>query len=479
MKIALFLLFTSQFFSIFQMFALGTYPVTMFDVGVIAFMGVAIKRLLWDGEILEFPRTLATLCLFGIVITSLISAINPILEGNSVKQIQIMKTGSHFLYLVLLTILCSGLKIKITDWKFSIQAVLIFAIGVHLFGIYQLIARALDLPLAWISLNSVSFAARGGYDLSSINQGDVRQLSLNYGSFYRATSIFSEPSTLASFCMFILTALLVPFLRNTRNFIPSKKFNIILAVLTIISLFLTFSLTALSLFVGLLIFAFATERSKKSIKLLKMVAVTALIIISTNVIVEYATDISVSGLFTQRVSGIVSKYTGGRAETTEGESFFGRLSTIKYALEVWYCYPITGIGIGCYYYFNINEAHGFSDSGLFACLAETGILGFVMYIGILSGLFIQFKRFVFSPYYLNLSEDSKMLSHFSFYNILLVMIASFTSNTFVASYFWFEVGMFYSIQSIVFREMGNSVMRIQIMKVPLKVLFAHSQPIQK
>ncbi len=468
MKIALVLLFTSQFFGIYQIFALNTYPVTMFDVGMLAFYAAAFKKIIWDGETLEFPRNVAVFCLFGIVIASILSAVIPVLDGEPVKQFQYLKTCTHFLYLLLMVILCAGLNIKVSDWKFSIQVLMVAAIGVNIFGMYQLAARALDLPFAWFNLNSVAFANRGGYDLAAVNQGDVRQLSLNYGSFYRATSIFSEPSALASFCMFILTAQLVPFLRGADNFIRSQKFNIILSILTIISLFLTFSLTALTLFLGFVVFAFVTERSKQSIKLIKIIGVVALVIICTNAVVEFATDISVSSLFTQRVGGIVSKITGGRAETTGGESFFGRLSTIEYALEVWYRYPLTGIGMGCYYYYDKSEAHGFSDSGLFSCLSETGFFGFLMYIGILGGLVFVFKKYVLSNDYNRLKPDTKLMSHFSLYNVMLMMIASFTANTFVSSYFWLEIALFYSIVVAIAKETGMPVIRFRVMDVPLK-----------
>ena len=479
MKTAIFLLFISQFFGIYQLFALNTYPVTMFDLGMIAFYAVAMKRIFWDGETLVFPKTLAMVSIFGIAAASIVSAVNPILGGDPLQQIQFVKTCMHFLYLVLLVILCSGLTIKNTDWKFSIQSLLIAAVGVHLFGMYQLVARALDLPLAWFSINSIAFASRGGYDLASVNQGEVRQLSLNFGSFFRATSIFSEPSSLAAFCMFILTALLVPFLRDARHFIHNHRFNVILTVLTVVSLFLTFSLTAAALFFGLLIFAFATERTKKSLKLLKIIGIITLVIIATNVVVEYATDISVSGLFTQRIGGIVSKYTGGRMETTNGESFFGRLSTIEYALQVWYSYPLTGIGIGCYYSFNKSESHGFSDSGIFSCLAETGFIGFVMFCGVLFSTFYLFKKYILSDDYQKLTQDTKQLAHFSLYNAILMMIASVTSNTFVSSYFWLEIALFYAVLSTAHREIGYPVLRVRVMNIPLKTYFMNIQPVQK
>ena len=92
MKIALVLLFTSQFFGIYQIFALNTYPVTMFDVGMVVFLSVAAKRVFWDGEMLEFPRNFAGVFLIGLVVATILSALNPILDGDPVRQLQFFKT---------------------------------------------------------------------------------------------------------------------------------------------------------------------------------------------------------------------------------------------------------------------------------------------------------------------------------------------------------------------------------------------------
>ncbi|MFN8359037.1 MAG: O-antigen ligase family protein [Candidatus Kapaibacterium sp.] len=474
MKFALLILFTSQFFGIYQLFAIDTYPVTVFDIGMLVFLAVAAKRIIWDGEVLEFPRNFAVFFLFGLIGAVLISAINPIIDGEPARQLQYFKTTFHFLYLIALAVLMSGLKITPDDWKLPMKVILISAVGIHLFGIYQLIARALDLPFAWISMNSVAIAGRGGYDMSSINEGDVRQISLNYGSFYRATSIFSEPSALAGFCTFVLTILMVPYLRNVQHFVQSKRFITIVTVLTIVSLFLTFSLTALSMLLGLVVYGLVSERSKKSIKLIKMIAIMVVIIISTDLIVESMTEISVTSLFTQRVGGILSKYAGGRAETTYGESFFDRLSTITYAMDVWYAYPMTGIGMGGYYYFNTMEAHGFSDSGVFSCLAETGFIGLVMYSGMITSLFVILRSLTTRRRNYSLDDDTTILLHVSIYNVMLLMIASVTANTFVSSQFWLEIALFYSIVAIACRETGQPMLRCKVMHIPLKKLLAPS-----
>jgi hypothetical protein len=463
-----------MFLGIFRIIAIDTYSVTCIDVGLIAFYMLSVKKLLWDGSVLEFPRSIGFYCVCVMIFAVFLSGGAPTLEGDLDKQVQFLKTTTHFLYLVLFSILCGCLNIKILDWKRTIQLMMICAVVIHIFGIYQLFARAMDLPLAWLNISDITLSSstRGisAADLPTDAEGMTRQISLSYGSFYRATSIFSEPSALAGFCNLILVCLFVPLVRNEKPFFQSKKFNILLTVLTVVALFLTFSLTGLVLFFGIIGFAFLTDRSKSIIKIMKIIALVAVLLFITDMIVEATTEISVAGLFTQRVGGIVSTYTGGKIETTGGESFFTRVSTLSKAVEIWLEYPITGIGTGCYYYYMRTPEFGFSDSGIFAVLGETGIIGALVFIGIFAGLFREWKRFLFTNYYKKLQPDTRLMVLFALYNLLLNVISSITANTFVTSYFWLQIGMSLGILSSAYRECSMPMIRIQIVRTPFKIL---------
>lgn len=468
----------SLFLGIFRIFSISTYSVTGFDVGVVAFYIVALKRIFWDGEVLEFPRSIGFYCVCAMVLAVFLSGAAPILEGNATKQVQFIKTSLHFLYLVMFSILCAGLRISTFDWKRTIQLIMICAVAVNLFGVYQLLARAMDLPLAWLNISDITLSstARGVsvQDLQTDSEGFTRQISLNYGSFFRATSVFSEPSALAGFCNLILVSLFVPVIRNGKPFVNSKQFNVILTILTVVSLFLTFSLTGLVLFIGIVGFAFITDRSQNIIKIIKIIGFVVVLLFITDLIVEATTGISVAGLFTQRVGGIVSQYTGGRVETTGGESFFTRVGTLSKAVEIWLVYPITGIGTGCYFTFTRSAEFGFSDSGVFAVLAETGTIGVLIFIGMFAGLYREFKRFLFTDLYKKLQTDTKLMVLFALYNLLLNTISSITANTFVTSYFWLEMGLTLTIVAVAYRECSLPMFRLQIMQTPLKRLLAQS-----
>ncbi len=477
MKYILMILSFSVFLGIFRIFAIDTYSVTAFDVGVVAFYIYAVIKIFWQGEILEFPRSPGLYFVCAMVVVVLLSGAAPILEGNQEREVQFFKTTLHFLYLIFFAILCAGLKVKLSDSKRAIQVLMVCAVAIHIFGIYQLVARATDLPLAWLNISDITLSSSTrGADIGgggwTDGEGETRQISLNYGNFYRATSIFSEPSALAGFCNFILVCLLVPVLRNEKPFFNSKKFNTFLTILTVISLFLTFSLTGLVLFVGVIGFAFLTDRSKSIVKILKIISFVAVLLLITDVVVESTTQMSVAGLFTQRVGGIISNYTGGRIERTGGESFFTRVSTLSKAVEIWMAYPITGIGMGCYFFFMRNIDFGFSDSGLFSVLAETGIIGGIVFIGMFAGLFRDCHRLLFTGLYKKMQPDTRLMVLFVFYNLLLNSISAITANTFVTSYLWLQFGTTFIVLRNAYSECSLPMARVQVMQTPLRQLLS-------
>lgn len=477
MKYILMFLTFSVFLGIFRLFAIDTYSVTAFDVGLVIFYIYTAKKVLWDGQALEYPRSPSVYFLCGMVLIALLSGVAPILEGNLNREMQYLKTTLHFLYLVFFAIICAGLKINLSDSKRAIQMLMVCAVAIHIFGIYQLVARATDLPLAWLNISDITLSSssrgveQGGGGWTDEN-GVTKQLSLNYGSFYRATSIFSEPSALAGFCNFILICLFVPVIRNEKPFFNSRKFNTFLTILTIVSLFLTFSLTGLVLFIGIVGFAFLTERSKSILKIIKIMCFITVLLFITDLIVESTTQISVAALFTQRVGGIISSYTGGRIETTGGESFFTRVSTLSKAVEIWMAYPITGIGMGCYFYFMRTSDFGFSDSGFFSVLAETGIIGAIVFVGLFAGLFREFYRFLFTSLYKRLHPDTRLMVLFVFYNLLLNSISAITANTVVTSYFWLQTGISFIVLRSAYSESSLPMVQVQVMQTPFNKLLA-------
>ncbi|MES2765125.1 MAG: hypothetical protein V4642_04610, partial [Bacteroidota bacterium] len=283
----------------FQLFSISTLAITLADLSMLLFIMGWLVRIAWSGEQLYIHKSSSLFFLVGIFIAAIISGITPIIAGDPMGMTQFLKTFSHFVYLWLFTFACATLRINIKVWTNVIKVMLVFALFVNIFGIYQIVARAFDWPFAWLTMTNISVGGRGG-NIS----GDGSQLSLQFGNFYRATSIFSEPSSLAGFNVTILIYLLVPFALGIKQFFASRIFLYLLFIFTVIGLFLTFSLTGV--FTGSVIFSsiLLFGEKKRRVQVVSVLLVGALLIVVSDTLVRSYADISVLDLFTQRIGGI-------------------------------------------------------------------------------------------------------------------------------------------------------------------------------
>ncbi|MGA2298814.1 MAG: hypothetical protein ABSG15_14810, partial [FCB group bacterium] len=254
------LIFASSLLYTFQVFSIGSYGVTTLDVLLGILILVFIKKIVWDGEKLKAGLHLGLFFYFGLFIAALLSGITPLQNGSMMMILQYFKSTIHFIFFGFFVFICAFYPFKEGLWTKVIKTFLIISIFINLFGIYQIVARAYDLPLAWLPITNISYVAKSDTDVSSINQ-----LSLQFGNFFRATSIFSEPSTLAIFTSMNLIFIIVPFVQNLKPFLKSKNLNIAVFITNIAGLFLTFSLTGYIILALVIIGIIVLERTKRII----------------------------------------------------------------------------------------------------------------------------------------------------------------------------------------------------------------------
>jgi hypothetical protein len=436
------IVFVACWINIYQFFNVSTYGITPADVSSWLVIFFALYQIAWKGATVQTLPGWAFAGLFFILFAEYASVFAPLLSGSSEMQIQWLKTSTNFLSKWLLILVFASGIYSADAFRTAIRFMLIISIAINIFGIYQIFARAFDLPLAWIPINNVSISIRNYHSMDNMTQ-----LSLRFENFFRATSIFSEPSFYAQFNTLVLTFLLIPFLRGTQPFLQSKLLRACIAIPAIIGMFLTFSLTALFSISLITVWALIFEQSRKKAALLSSIAGGFALILITDAIVSQYVSISVFDLFTKRVGGIVDVLStgGGRGTSIVGESFFGRLSTIFQGFSIWAEYPITGIGAGCYEYFSKLNPISFSDSLHSGLLAERGTLGFFAY----ASLFVLlFKKT------LHASRDEEFRSHLSPELLTMTSIApyvmlahlafSFSTYYWINWIFWVHHGLIYA-----------------------------------
>ena len=472
MLLALLFIFFSYFLTGFQILSFAGYGVTLLDFALLYFYFVFFKRMLWDGEEIKFaitPPLILLLILFSIV---LLSGISPMIEGRSDWIVQYIKTISHFYFLAGFALLASVYPIKMSEWKGVIRLWLIIALILNIFGLYQIIARATDLPLAWIELTNVSLARGEAEGLTS----GIKQLSLHYGNFYRATSIFSEPSALGAFNTFILGFLLVPFIFKYKPFFTNKIFIVTTLIFTALGTFFTFSLTAI-LGAFLVIVSFLLFQKMQHIfrYIAISLSIIVLIIVADNLFSKNM-GISVVELFTKRIEGILNVGSGDD-KMVIGESFNVRKISAKKAMEIWEHYPILGIGAGLTYKNKINDLK-FSDFTVFSVLAELGIIGLITFLAYFIALLLisyQMARFKDDDKNNFFNLDEKLMLRIPFFIMIVLFIINFISgNVFVLINNWGPVAIVMSIINMFYLRHNKNVVRIRLVKNPLKILFLKS-----
>ncbi len=403
-----------------------------------------------------------------ILIVFLFSVAYPLYNGSSEFLLQFLKTYLHFLYLVIFGLIFIVIRVTTYEIKTIIKTFLYTSIPIHIFGIYQLFARVFDLPFAFIEYNNIIFTLEDQYGVAD----GVSQLSLRFENFYRATSIFSEPSALATYSCLILSFLLVPYFNKTSLFIKNKYVFLLAVYLALANLFLAFSNTGLLTFFLMLMMLIFIDKKLKIKTLLKNLFVFIIFFIIIDSIISIYTDISVLGLFAERLEGILYYLGGDSNKLIVGESFETRSDNFRWMIDIWTEHPISGIGLGL---IKLNGIHPvkFSDFFVAGALAETGIQGVIAFT--LFFVFLWKISFLITKKYNQnklISEDDKSIYSVLIYIVLVITVINWiTANQFVSESTWIFSSIAFAIISKYYYINNFPFIELKVVSVPLKTTF--------
>ncbi|MCE5304776.1 MAG: O-antigen ligase family protein [Chloroherpetonaceae bacterium] len=421
--------------SLFQVFSIAKYGVTLTDLIMGAIIIWVIFQIIIQKKPFKFQKGILANLLYLSAFASLISGIGLIFWGGSIEINQFAKSFIHYLFLIFFTFIFLIAETDNEAFYNTIKVVLIVAFFVNIFGIYQIFARLYDLPYAWIKITNVSFEQRGMKEV----QGETQQLALQFGNFYRATSIFPEPSALAYYNIFNLIYIVVPFLKGSKPFIKNQILNLIVFISVVIGLLAPFSLSGLSAIILFLVSLIFLEKIKVSKFIIPLVLLITVVVIF-DIYFQNMTHTSIIQLFYERVSGLLSTKAG--MDPLWGESTPGRLKSFKNAFELFLTSPIVGIGMGNTYYHPLSQMR-FADSSAFAILAEMGIFGIAVFLALLFfvakiGLFMRKKEIIS----IVTNEKLKTVQFVAIYVwIMLIYDACFLAGIHGTPYFWMPMVM--------------------------------------
>lgn len=463
MHVAIVLLFISYFTSAYQLFQIGSYGVTAIDIITAVIYIIFFKRIIWDGDKIEFVPKMQLFFFFLLLLSIFLSGFSPLFETSTAMTGQYLKTTGHMIFLGFFAFICAIYNIKPVVWNSVIRTWLIIGLLINIFGIYQIVARAYDLPLAWLEFTNVSITGRGMYEMD-----EFQQLSLKFGNFYRATSIFYEPSALAAFNIYMLAFLIIPFMQKREAFFKSKFVTTTMFLFALIATFLTFSLTG---FLGIFLIVSSIiifEKGKRKYSLFGIFILAGIIVFITDAIVQSYAEISVLELFEKRLEGILN-YGTAKATVVEGESYATRLVSAEKTFEIWKNHPFTGIGLGLTEQ-NKSVLLSFSDFGVLAALAEMGIFGFISFTGIFASFLVISVRYLLNrDSYKNLSMEKQRLIGIVYYILLVLIIINFiSSNNLVNGATWIPIGILFSVVSRTSIDSGGKYYSIALIDESLK-----------
>ena len=468
MQIILFLIFINYFTLFFQIGQIGGFGITLVDSSIVILYIYVTKKILWDGKSLKFSWHPSLWFLVLLIISVFISCIPSILEGNQVWIVQFIKSSNHFFFFAFFAVICSVYPIEIKTWSKVIRMWIIAALFVDIFGIYQIFARIYDLPLAWIAITNVNFTAR-----YAEHPDEIQQLSLRYGDFYRATSIFSEPSALGAFNTYIFAFLIIPITNKFKHFVKSKVFLVVAIIACASSQLFTYSMTGFVGFLLILAGIVLFDKIKHLFRYTVILLVFCTVVVAADAVFSENMGISVVELFTKRIGGII--HWGDSEKEVHGETMGVRIVSGYKALSIWKEYPVTGIGIGLSQYNKINDL-AFADFTFMGVLAELGLTGIIAFVGMFAALFFSTIRFIQQKsQLLAFDDEEKRNIVLMFYVMLVQFLINFISgNNLISIGMWVPISMVFSILNSVNVRMNRYIVEFSVVKKPLKFYFAEA-----
>lgn len=437
---------------IFHVLAIGTFGLTPLEAGMgLLMLWVPIYGV-WLGKPFIVPRRWETTALVSVWAVMTVGCLGPLLSADTTFIMQSVKTHAHFTYLWLFCFIMYCMPISAADIVKGYRFHFGVSILVMLFAIYQLPARALDLPGGWLEIMNVSF--------QRVNEEtEFQQLALRFADFYRATSIFTEPSSLAIYSSYSLVMLVLPYVRNSPHIVRRAWLRIFIMIITLLGLFLAFSLTGLMLVGVAFILILFLYRGIAWKRFGTILVVSAVILFCTDLVVTQYSGVSVLGLFGARLESILTgQAAAGEGSTIVGESLTQRTGDYEASWEVWKEHPWLGTGPGNFGNSTFGRYHNaaFPSTSYGSVLAELGVVGLFVFVVFLVGLFVRMLMDERKWTVGHRGEDSdleRLVPSLPFRALLLIFVC-FNGNNLVTANFWFEVILMLAVQNALHRATG-------------------------
>ena len=450
----------------FNLAAFGTFGILPIEGAFCLAAVYTLYHAVWRGRQLRMPSKTYLYLILAVWGVVALSSASTIIQGDRLLVIQSLKTFSHFTFIVGTALILLLLPLESHHWRNALRFHFFVSFLIMVFGLYQLPARILNLPLGWVEFSNVNF-------MRGIEEADpMTQLALMYGNFYRATSLFNEPSALAVYGGTSLIMLIVPLFRRGTHILHNRTFIWFSVVLTTIAVFLTFSLTGVMILCASAVLLIVLYRQSVVKGLTVALVVGTALIGAADFVVYKTTDTSVLSLFAQRITSIASgRAADDEADAVEGESLTQRIADYKTSVEIWRESPILGVGPGNFSNSKFGRYHNseFPATTYGSSLAELGLIGCTVVTIFLIAMYVgtQKEERNWTRSSIDKGNDIDALAIVLPFKALIIIFVGITGNFLVTGVFWFDVVFLVSCVSAVRRAMGSErLIEFQIVSAP-------------
>lgn len=455
------ILLVSGVTSIFQVFAIGDFGFLWQElIGGLLFLYLPYHVL-----ILRQPLRIPGSHTFVFSIFTLgslaLSALVVAYQGDGVMSLQSFKTMLHFFYVWLIAVVIWMLPITKADIVTALRIFVYIGLLIGIYAIYQLFARLFDWWGGWIDVTNASFKKGANeYDLP------LGQLALQFSNFFRATSIFSEPSALAAFEILILSIIIVPLVLNRPGILKTRWASLAHASLAIVAIFLTFSMTGVMLTIVMLLYLVIQFTKQVFRSFWRPLLILTSVLFIADAVVDSFAGVSVVDLFGVRLGAFAT----GKAFNTEseeniiGESSSQRKADYEFCLELWKRRPITGVGPGnfAHYEYSRNHTGTYPATMYLNAMAELGTIGALSIVSLMISLVVAGNRAAAAWFARSSIPDAQIDAFVGFIvlNPLCLFFIGFTGNNLVSLHMWLQLVIIAQGIYLVREEMGLEKPRV-------------------
>lgn len=371
-------------------------------------------------------------------VAALFSALN-LLEASMPQISDFLTKWLQLLLVSTLFFAIGSMDIRKPQVRAVLRVWILTAFLVALYGMYQVLARNLHLPLAYLPVTNPVM-------------GTTVTVGQTFGRYERPSSIFAEPSYLGSYLVSPIVLLVtLAHYRVYELVLGTRVVHWLVLSVLLGALMLSFSLSSYVTVLSFFLISFVSTR-RALLSLHRLLAVAGLLIASTTVLAFLGVDFL--SAFT-RVAGIIEAVRSGTPLVGDA-SLNTRLARMVVTLAAWTPSPIVGLGLNNVPYRIVEGAPQWflfkgsltlasNQNAWIQALAETGL------VGLFAWAFLWVSSYRSASRAARQCQDPELravLAGFAF-AILTDMVDSNFTHEFIHPQRWFDLSMVSLLVSLV------------------------------